>query len=132
MTVGGHDGKYLDYSVTADPAACGNGHDGFWIWGSCPPPVTIGCEDADGGDARWGASKGNQERAYAIDVDGTIYTFFTVQPSILRAADRAECGDSSTRSSSSRPLTDSTGPTRGPSLAQTAHRLPEPIAMRRT
>ena len=90
VTVGSHDGKYLDYSVTADPAACGNGHDGFWIWGSCPPPVTIGCEDADGGDARWGASKGNRERAYAIDVDGTIYTFFTAQPRDLTAGDRAE------------------------------------------
>ena len=32
VTIGGHDGKYLDYRVTADPAACGNGHDGFWIW----------------------------------------------------------------------------------------------------
>ena len=52
--------------------------------------MTIGCEDADGGDARWGASKGNRERAYAIDVDGTIYTFFTAQPGLLVAADRAE------------------------------------------
>ena len=33
VTVGGHDGKYLDYRVTADTATCGNGHDGFWIWG---------------------------------------------------------------------------------------------------
>jgi hypothetical protein len=90
VTVGGHDGKYVDYTVTADPAKCGNGQDGFWIWGACPPPVTVGCEDADSGDRRWGASKGNHERAYAIDVDGTIYTFFTAQPRRLLAADRAE------------------------------------------
>jgi hypothetical protein len=90
VTVGGHAGKYVDYTVTADPATCGNGQDGFWIWGDCPPPVTVGCEDADGGDRRWGASKGNHERAYAIDVDGTIYTFFTAQPRRLPAADRAE------------------------------------------
>ena len=83
MTVGGHHGKYVDYTVTADPATCGNGQDGFWIWGTCPPPVTLGCEDAPGGDARWGASKGDRERAYAIDVDGTIYTFFTNQPADL-------------------------------------------------
>jgi hypothetical protein len=82
--------KYLDYRVTADPASCGNGRDGFWIWGACPPPVTIGCEDANGGDARWGASKGDRERVYAIDVDSTIYTFFTAQPGRMAAADRAE------------------------------------------
>ena len=134
VTVGGHDGKYLDYSVTADPAACGNGHDGFWIWGACPPPVTIGCEDADGGDARWGASKGNRERAYAIDVDGTIYTFFTAQPSrpdwprIARSS-----SGSSTRSSSSRPPTDPPARRAGHPCIQTARfGLPEPIAMRRT
>ena len=90
VTVGGHAGKYVDYTVTVDPATCGNGQDGFWIWGACPPPVTIGCEDASGGDRRWGASKGDRERAYAIDVDGTIYTFFTAQPGRMLAADRAE------------------------------------------
>ena len=88
--MGGHDGKYVEYTVTADPATYGNGQDGFWIWGACPPPVTVGCEDADGGDRRWGASKGDHERAYAIDVDGTIYTFFTAQPGRMKAADRAE------------------------------------------
>jgi hypothetical protein len=90
VVVGGYDGKYVDYTVTADPATCGNGQGGFWIWGACPPPVTIGCEDAPGGDTRWGASKGDHERAYAIDVDGTIYTFFTARPADLLAADRAE------------------------------------------
>ena len=45
VTVGGHDGNYVDYTVTTDPATCGNGQDGFWIWGTCPAPVTIGCED---------------------------------------------------------------------------------------
>ncbi len=40
VTVGGHEGKYVEYTVTADPATCGNGQDSFWIWGSCPAPVT--------------------------------------------------------------------------------------------
>ena len=45
VTVGGHDGKYVDYTVTVDPATCGSGEDPFWIWGTCPAPVTIGCEN---------------------------------------------------------------------------------------
>ena len=90
VTVGGHDGKYLDYTVTADPATCGSGEDGFWIWGSCPAPVTLGCEMVGTGDRRYGVSKNDRERAYAIDVDGTIVTFFTNQPADLLAADRAE------------------------------------------
>ena len=52
-------GKFVDYTVTADPATCGDGQDGFWIWGTCPVPVTPGCEDAAGGDSRWGVSKGD-------------------------------------------------------------------------
>ena len=89
VTVAGHAGKYVDYTVTADPAACGNGEDGFWIWGNCPPPVTAGCEDLTG-DRRYGVSKGGRERAYAIEVDGKTFTFFTDQPADLQAADRAE------------------------------------------
>ena len=54
VTVGGHDGKYVDYTVTTDPATCGNGQDGFWIWGTCPAPVTVGCEDVGAGDRRFG------------------------------------------------------------------------------
>jgi hypothetical protein len=88
-TIGGHAGKSVDYTVTADPATCGNGEDGFWIWGTCPAPVTPGCENVTG-DRRYGASHGSSERAYAIDVDGTIVTFFTAQPADLLAADRAE------------------------------------------
>lgn len=88
-TVAGHDGKFVEYTVTADPATCGNGQDGFWIWGSCPAPVTLGCEDL-AGDRRYGASRNNRERAYAIDVDGKTVTFFTSQPADLTAADRAE------------------------------------------
>jgi hypothetical protein len=78
VTVGGRDGKYVDYTVTIDPATCGNGQDGFWIWGSAY-------------DQRWGVSQNDPERAYAIDVDGTVYTFFTNEPrGDLLAADRAE------------------------------------------
>jgi hypothetical protein len=90
VTVGGRGGKYVDYTVTADPAACGNGEDGFWIWGSCPTPVTFGCENVGAGDRRYGISKGDRERAYAIDVAGGTVTFFGTQPADLLAADRAE------------------------------------------
>jgi hypothetical protein len=42
------------------------------------------------GDRRYGASHGSAERAYAIDVDGAIVTFFSAQPATLLAADRGE------------------------------------------
>jgi hypothetical protein len=92
VTVGGHDGKYVDYTVTADPATCAGDAQGggFWIWGSCPAPVTIGCEMVGAGDRRYGVSKNDRERAYAIDVDGKTVTFFASQPADLLAADRTE------------------------------------------
>ena len=90
VTVGGHDGNYVDYTVTTDPATCGNGQDGFWIWGTCPAPVTIGCEDIGVGDRRYGVSLNSHERAYAINVDGKTVTFFTSVPADLQAADRPE------------------------------------------
>jgi len=42
------------------------------------------------GALRWGVSQNDRERAYAIDVDGKTYTFFTSQPADLTAADAAE------------------------------------------
>ena len=51
--------------------------------------MTPGCENVTG-DRRYGAKKGNSERAYAIDVNGKTTTFFTAQPVNLLAADRAE------------------------------------------
>ena len=61
VTVGGHNGKYVEYTVTANPPNFINGQDGFWIWGSCPAPVQVGCEADVNGDARWGAGHGNRE-----------------------------------------------------------------------
>jgi hypothetical protein len=91
VTVGGHAGKYVDYTVTTDTTTCPSdgGGGGYWIWGTCPTPVTIGCENITG-DRRYGVSKGDRERAYAIDVDGKTVTFFTGQPADLMAADRPE------------------------------------------
>ena len=88
--MGGHAGKYVDYTVTVDPATCGNGEDGFWTWGTCPEPVYLGCEMVGAGDRRYGVSKNGRERAYAVDVDGKTYTFMTNQPVDLVAADRAQ------------------------------------------
>jgi hypothetical protein len=92
VTVGGHDGKYVDYTVTADPETCAGDAQGggFWIWGNCPAPVTIGCEMVGEGDRRYGVSRNDRERVYAIDVDGTIVTFFANQPASLLIADRPE------------------------------------------
>lgn len=87
--VGGHGGGYVDITVTRDGSTCANGSEENWIWGDCLAPVTVGCE-AVNGDARWGARKGDRERIYAIDVDGTTYTFFTTPTALLRPADRAE------------------------------------------
>jgi hypothetical protein len=90
VSVGGIAGKALDYTVTADPTNCGNGQDGFWIWGTCPAPVTVGCEDVGNGDRRYGVGKGARERAYAIPVGSNIYTFVTNQPDDLSPADRGQ------------------------------------------
>lgn len=90
VSVGGIAGKALDYTVTADPTTCGNGQDGFWIWGTCPAPVTAGCEDYVNGDRRYGVGKGERERAYAIPVGDKIYTFVTSRPADLSTADSDE------------------------------------------
>ena len=92
VTVGGHDGKSVAYTVTVDPDTCPSDGDGggFWIWGTCSAPVTVGCESVDNGDRRYGVGLNSPERAYAIDVDGKTVTFFTKEPVHLSAADRAE------------------------------------------
>jgi hypothetical protein len=92
VTVGGHDGKSIAYTVTVDPETCPSDSDGggFWIWGTCSAPVTVGCESVGNGDRRYGVKLDSPERAYAIDVDGRLVTFFTKEPVALSAADRAE------------------------------------------
>ena len=92
VTIGGHHGKSIEYTVTVDPATCPtNGDDGgFWIWGTCPAPVAVGCEMVGNGDRRYGVGLNSPERAFAIDVDGKTITFFTKEPVNLSAADRAD------------------------------------------
>jgi len=90
VNVGGIAGKALDYTVTTDPSTCGNGQDGFWIWGTCPAPATVGCEMIGTGDRRYGVGKDARERAYAIPVGDKIYTFVSSQPAGLSAADAGE------------------------------------------
>jgi hypothetical protein len=92
VTVGGHAGSYVDYTVTTDTTTCAadEAGGGFWIWGNCPAPVTIGCEMVGVGDRRYGVSKNDRERAYAIDDNGKLVTFFTAQPADLSPTDRAE------------------------------------------
>jgi hypothetical protein len=92
VSVGGLAGKYIDYTVTVDPATCAGDENGggFWIWGTCPEGVAPGCEMIGLGDRRYGVSLNGRERAYAIDVNGKTYTFMTNQPADLTAADNAE------------------------------------------
>jgi hypothetical protein len=92
VTVGGHAGKSISYTVTVDPATCPTGGDdgGFWIWGTCSAPVTVGCEMVGFGDRRYGVALDSPERAFAIDLDGRTVTFFTKEPVHLSATDRAE------------------------------------------
>ena len=62
MTISGYSGKYVDATVTADITKCG-GEDMFWLWASGP---------AD----HWVAgATGEMHRMYAVDMDGTIFTF---------------------------------------------------------
>ena len=99
VTVGGHAGKSVAYTVTVDPATCASDDagGGFWIWGTCSAPVTVGCELVGDGDRRYGVGLNSPERAYAIDVDGKTVTFFTKEPDHLSASDRPSSSRSSTR-----------------------------------
>ena len=92
VTVGGHGGKSIAYTVTVDPDTCpsDDAGGGFWIWGTCSAPVTVGCELVGDGDRRYGVGLNFPERAFAIDVDGKTVTFFTKEPTQLSASDRAE------------------------------------------
>jgi hypothetical protein len=90
VSVGGIAGRAVDYTVTADPTTCGNGQDGFWIFGSCRAPVAVGCEMVGDGDRRYGVFKNARERAYVIPVGGKFYTIVTSQPGDLSAADQQE------------------------------------------
>lgn len=92
VTLNGHAGKYVDYTITVDPATCPSDASGggFWIWGTCPAPVVAGCEMVDTGDRWYGVSLNGRERIYAIDFAGKLVTLQTNQPADLTAADNAE------------------------------------------
>ena len=68
------EGRRLHRAPTRPLPRAGDGQDGFWIWGWCPAPVTVGCEDSTG-ERRFGVSQNDRERAYAIEVDGKVDTF---------------------------------------------------------
>ena len=106
VTVGGHDGKYVDYTVTADPATCGNGEDPFWIWGTCPAPVTLGCEvlalgTGGTGSRRTTTSVPMRSMSTARSSRSSRTSRPTSWPPIARSSSR-----SSTRSSSNPPAED--------------------------
>jgi len=61
VTISGYSGQYVDATLTADTTKC-DGEDGFWLWES--------------GGGHWSAGgTGETYRVYALDVDGTTFTF---------------------------------------------------------
>lgn len=77
VTISGFNGYYVDTTVTADISRCVTSDDGFWLW-------------ASGVDRRYVQSTGEQNRMYAIDVDGRRFTFDVRLPPATTEADRAD------------------------------------------
>lgn len=76
VTISGYSGQYVDTTVTADITKCG-GEDAFWLWGY--------------GDDHWVAgATGETYRVYALDVDGTTFTFAVRIPANTTDAELAE------------------------------------------
>ena len=78
VTISGYSGQYVDTTITADISKCGSGSDGFWLWAS------------PDGDRRYVQDTGEGNRMYALDVDGTRFTFDVRLPPATTDADRAE------------------------------------------
>ena len=83
VTVFGYRGKSVELTVATDIATCpvDSGNDplsGFWLWAS------------PDGDRRYVQGSDEMDRIYAVDVDGTRFTFFARIPARTTAADRAE------------------------------------------
>lgn len=78
VTISGYSGQYVDTTITADISKCGSGSDGFWLWAS------------PDGDRRYVQDTGEANRMYALDVDGTRFTFDVRLPPATTDADRAE------------------------------------------
>jgi hypothetical protein len=78
ITISGYKGYYVDTTITADISRCGNGDgDQFWLW-------------ASGLDRRYAQATGEQNRMYAMDVDGRPFTFNVLLPPTTTAVDRAD------------------------------------------
>ena len=90
VTIDGYHGKAVELTVATDILTCGNGDEGFWLWASA---------------RRRSSLRGEQYRSgpiYALDVDGTRFTFFARDPiGDDRGGPRSARGHRSTRSTSS-------------------------------
>jgi hypothetical protein len=61
VTISGYSGQYVDLTITGDITKCG-GEDMFWVWAVA--------------DDHWAAgATGETHRVYALDLDGTPFTF---------------------------------------------------------
>ena len=76
-TIDGYRGKAVELTVATEIMTCGNGDEGFWLWAS------------PDGDHRYVANSTEMDRIYALDVDGTRFTFFARIPAGTTAADLA-------------------------------------------
>jgi len=77
VTISGYEGQYVETTITADITKCGNREDGFWLW-------------ASPGDRRYVQNTGEINRIYAMDVDGTRFTFNVTLPPYITDEDNAE------------------------------------------
>ena len=77
VTISGYSGQYVDMTVTADITKCG-GEDEFWLWGAGPA------------DHIAAGATGEMWRMYALDVDGTTFTFAVRIPAKTSDADVAD------------------------------------------
>jgi len=78
VTVDGYSGKSVELTVATDILTCGAGDDGFWLWAS------------PDGDRRYVQASDEMDRIYALDVDGTRFTFNARLPADATAEERAE------------------------------------------
>jgi hypothetical protein len=76
VTIDGYRGKYVELTTATDPLTCGTGDGDFWLW-------------ASPNGEHFFAGENTTHRVYALDIDGTRYTFFARIQATTTAEDRA-------------------------------------------
>jgi hypothetical protein len=76
VTIDGYRGKFVELTVATDTTTCGSSDDSFWLWAT---PVF----------GHHFAFDSETNRVYALDIDGTRFTFFARIPSGTATEDLA-------------------------------------------